>query len=143
MAIDEMLDVILSDEWEAGGTGAATGTNAGRRSTRKHTAVVRDAHASLSEDTSSDDGDSCAKRVTSGWLVRLHQMLTLRKDHIIEYDGRLVIRDQNLLASEVRYTAAPHWWWVGRPGRSGTLDAERAVRRLPAGSGGGGQNTRL
>ena len=30
MAIDEMLDV-LSDEWEAGGTGAATGTNATNR----------------------------------------------------------------------------------------------------------------
>ena len=46
------------------------------------------------------------KPVASGWLVRLHQMLTLDKDEIIEYDdGRLVIRDPDLLASEVRPSA--------------------------------------
>ena len=74
---------------------------ASRGSTRKRTLVAREAHALLS-DSSSDDGDG-AKPVASGWLVRLHQMLTLGKDDVIEYDdGRLVIRDPDLLASEVR-----------------------------------------
>ena len=74
-----------------------------RGSTRKRTLVVREAQTQVIEDTSSDDGDE-KKIVVSGWLVRLHNMLTLQgKEHIIEYtSGKLFIRDPDALASEVR-----------------------------------------
>jgi len=72
-----------------------------RGSTRKRTVVAREAPPAILSDTSSDDGDG-AKPVVSGWLVRLHQMLTLGRDEVIEYDdGQLVIRDPDLLASEL------------------------------------------
>ena len=80
---------------------SATHTLSGRGSTRKRTLVAREAHARLN-DFCSDDGDG-AKPVASDWLTRLHQMLTLGRDEVIQYDdGRLVIRDPDLLASEVR-----------------------------------------
>ena len=60
----------------------ATHTLSGRGSTRKRTLVAREAHAQLS-DSCSDDGDG-AKPVASSWLTRLHQMLTLGRDEVIQ-----------------------------------------------------------
>ena len=90
----------------AGSADAGGFASSSRGSTRKRTLVARREAQAHFSDTSSDDGDG-ARPVASGWLVRLHQMLTLDKDEIIEYDdGRLVIRDPDLLASEVRPRAA-------------------------------------